>query len=43
MSSVFQPVIGLGNWLWGLIAAIVVWLFGQEFAHLVECLALGAE
>ena len=35
MSTVFQPFINLGSWLWGLMAAAVVWLVGQEFAPVV--------
>ncbi len=35
MSAVFQPIVNLGLWLWGLLAAIVVWVFGQEFAPYV--------
>jgi len=35
VSTVFQPFINLGSWLWGLMAAAVVWLVGQEFAPVV--------
>ena len=32
MSALFQPVISLGAWLWGFVAAAVVWAVGQETA-----------
>jgi NADH-quinone oxidoreductase subunit H len=32
MSSVLQPIVSLGYWLWGLLAAIVVWIFGPAIA-----------
>ena len=35
MSAVFQPFINLGSWLWGVLAAAVVWLVGQETAPVV--------
>ncbi len=35
MSTVFQPFISLGAWLWGLLAAVVVWIVGQETAPAV--------
>ena len=35
MSAVFQPVVNFGVWLWGLLAALVVWIFGQEYAPYV--------
>jgi NADH-quinone oxidoreductase subunit H len=35
MSAVFQPLVNLGSWLWGLLAAVLVWLFGQELAPAV--------
>jgi NADH-quinone oxidoreductase subunit H len=35
MTAVLQPFINLGNWLWGVMAAIVVWIVGQEYAPAV--------
>ena len=35
MSTLLQPVISFGYWLWGLLATVVVWLVGQEFAPAV--------
>jgi NADH-quinone oxidoreductase subunit H len=35
VSAVFQPLVSFGNWLWGLLAAIVIWIFGQELAPAV--------
>ena len=32
MSTVLQPFVAARNWAWGLLAAIVVWIFGQELA-----------
>lgn len=32
MSAILQPLFTLGNWLWGIVAALVVWLVGQEAA-----------
>jgi len=32
VSSVVQPIVSLGYWLWGLLATIVVWIFGHEIA-----------
>jgi len=32
MNALVQPLVNLGNWLWGLLAAVVVWIFGQELA-----------
>lgn len=32
MSALLQPVISLGTWLWGFVAAAVAWLVGQEAA-----------
>jgi NADH-quinone oxidoreductase subunit H len=32
VSAVLQPVVNLGTWLWGLLATIVVAIFGQELA-----------
>ena len=35
MSAVFQPLVSFGNWLWGLLAAIVIAIFGHELAPAV--------
>ena len=35
MSTVLQPFVSLGSWLWGLLAAVVVWIVGQETAPAV--------
>ena len=35
MSTVLQPFVNLGNWLWGALAAAVVWIVGQEYAPAV--------
>ena len=35
MSTLLAPIVNLGNWLWGLLAAAVVWVVGQEFAPAV--------
>jgi NADH-quinone oxidoreductase subunit H len=32
MTTLLQPFVNLGNWLWGVLAAIVVWIFGHEYA-----------
>ena len=44
MSAVFQPLLSFGNWLWGILAAIVIWIFGHEFApavlHTIKTLLL---
>ncbi len=32
MSAVLQPLVNFGNWLWGLLATVVVGVFGQEVA-----------
>ena len=32
MSAILQPVLSLGNWIWGGVAALVVWLVGQDLA-----------
>jgi NADH-quinone oxidoreductase subunit H len=44
MSTLTQPLVNFGNWLWGLLAAVVVWVFGQELApavlHAVKILLL---
>jgi NADH-quinone oxidoreductase subunit H len=31
MTTLLQPFVNLGNWLWGVLAAIVVWIFGHEY------------
>jgi NADH-quinone oxidoreductase subunit H len=44
MNTLVQPLVNLGTWLWGLLAAVVVWIFGQELApsvlHVVKILLL---
>ncbi len=44
MSAVFQPLVSFGHWLWGLLAAIVIWIFGQDLApavlHTIKILLL---
>lgn len=44
MNTLVQPLVNLGNWLWGLLAAVVVWIFGQELApsvlHVIKILLL---
>jgi len=35
VTTVLQPIANLGNWLWGLLGAVVVWVFGQELAPYV--------
>jgi len=30
VSAVLQPLVNLGNWVWGVLAGAVVWIFGQE-------------
>ena len=32
MSGVLQPVVNLGHWVWGLLATVVIWIFGHELA-----------
>jgi NADH-quinone oxidoreductase subunit H len=32
VSGVLQPVANLGNWAWGLLVAVVVWIFGHDLA-----------
>ncbi|HSC94639.1 MAG TPA: NADH-quinone oxidoreductase subunit NuoH [Burkholderiales bacterium] len=32
MTTLLQPFVNLGNWLWGVLAAIAVWIFGHEYA-----------
>jgi NADH-quinone oxidoreductase subunit H len=39
VSAIFQPVVNLGYWLWGLLATVVAAVVGQEFApHVLEAL-----
>jgi len=44
VNSLVQPLINFGNWLWGLLAAIVIGIFGQELApsvlHAIKILLL---
>ena len=35
MSTALQPIVNLGNWLWGVLAAAVAWIVGQEYAPAV--------
>jgi len=35
VSTVLQPFVSLGNWLWGALAAAVVWIVGYEYAPAV--------
>jgi len=35
VSTALQPILNLGNWLWGMLAAAVVWVAGQEHAPAV--------
>ena len=35
MSAALQPIVNLGNWLWGVLAAAVAWIVGQEYAPAV--------
>ena len=35
MSTLFAPLVNFGNWLWGLLAAAVVWAVGHEYAPAV--------
>ena len=35
MSTLLQPIVNLGNWAWGILAAAVAWAVGQEFAPAV--------
>ena len=35
MSTVLQPFVSLGNWLWGALGAAVVWIVGHEHAAAV--------
>lgn len=44
MNTLVQPLVNFGAWLWGLLAAVVVWVFGQELApsvmHAIKILLL---
>ena len=35
MSTLLQPFVNLGNWLWGALVAIVAWVFGHDYAPTV--------
>jgi NADH-quinone oxidoreductase subunit H len=35
VSTALQPIVNFGNWLWGLLAAAVAWIVGQEYAPAV--------
>jgi NADH-quinone oxidoreductase subunit H len=35
VTAVLQPFISLGNWLWGILAAVVIAIVGQEYAPAV--------
>jgi NADH-quinone oxidoreductase subunit H len=35
VSTALQPIVNLGNWLWGVLAAAVAWIVGQEYAPAV--------
>ena len=35
MTTALQPIVNLGNWLWGVLAAAVVWIVGHEYAPAV--------
>jgi len=35
VSTALQPIANLGNWLWGILAAAVAWVVGQEHAPAV--------
>jgi NADH-quinone oxidoreductase subunit H len=35
LSTALQPIVSLGNWLWGMLAAAVAWIVGQEHAPAV--------
>ncbi len=35
MSTALQPIVNLGNWMWGVLAAAVAWIVGQEYAPAV--------
>jgi len=44
VSAILQPLLNFGNWLWGLLAAAVIWVFGHELApsvlHAIRTLLL---
>jgi len=44
MNTIVQPLLNFGNWLWGLLAAVVVWVVGQDLApsvlHAIKILLL---
>jgi NADH-quinone oxidoreductase subunit H len=44
MNTFVQPLLNFGNWLWGLLAAVIIWIFGQELApavlHAIKILLL---
>jgi NADH-quinone oxidoreductase subunit H len=35
VSTLLQPFVNVGNWLWGVLAAVVVWIVGHEHAPTV--------
>ncbi len=35
MNTLLQPFVSLGNWLWGVLAAVIVWIVGHEDAPAV--------
>jgi len=35
VNTALQPIVNLGNWLWGMLAAAVAWIVGQEYAPAV--------
>jgi NADH-quinone oxidoreductase subunit H len=35
VSTALQPFVNLGSWLWGVLAAVVAWIVGQEYAPAV--------
>jgi NADH-quinone oxidoreductase subunit H len=35
VSTALLPIVNLGNWLWGMLAAAVAWIVGQEYAPAV--------
>jgi NADH-quinone oxidoreductase subunit H len=35
VSAIVQPIVAFGYWLWGLLAAVLAWLFGNEIAPYV--------
>jgi NADH-quinone oxidoreductase subunit H len=32
VSSLLQPIVNLGHWMWGLVATFVIWIVGHELA-----------